>query len=143
MPTPKADPGVSEWKRSCAARPKSASDKERQKPPNVDVAICRANLNQRPLAPINVSALSEARFPESVKLGEVLFARSIEPFEGGRWRLRWTRANGYGNSIFPPICKLLVLQYLENERVREPQFDALRWGLTCGTRDTLLGSRSE
>jgi len=33
-----------------------------------------------------------------VKLGEVLFARSIEPFEGGRWRLRWTRANGYGRS---------------------------------------------
>jgi hypothetical protein len=51
---------------------------------------------------------------------------------GGRWRLRWTRANGYGNSIFSPICKLLVLQYLENERVREPQFDALRWGMTCG-----------
>jgi hypothetical protein len=42
---------------------------------------------------VNVSALSEARFRESVKLGEVLFARSIEPFEGGRWRLRWTRPN--------------------------------------------------
>jgi hypothetical protein len=43
------------------------------------------------------------RFHESVKLGEVLCARSIEPFEGGRWRLRWmrangwTRSNGYGN----------------------------------------------
>jgi hypothetical protein len=36
----------------------------------------------------NASALSEARFHESVKLGEVLCARSIEPFEGGRWRLR-------------------------------------------------------
>jgi hypothetical protein len=81
---------------------------------------------------INVSALSEARFRESVKLGEVLFARSIEPFEGGRWRLRWMRANGYGNSIFSPTCKLLVLRYLENEHVREPQFDALRWGMTCG-----------
>jgi hypothetical protein len=80
----------------------------------------------------NVSALSEARFRESVKLGEVLFARSIEPFEGGCWRLRWMRANGYGNSIFSPTCKLLVLRYLENEHVREPQFDALRWGMTCG-----------
>jgi len=53
--------------------------------------------------PVNASALSEARFHESVKLGEVLCARSIEPFEGGRWRLRWmraigwTRSNGYGN----------------------------------------------
>jgi hypothetical protein len=28
-----------------------------------------------------------------VKLGEVLFARSIEPFEGGRWRLPIKRAN--------------------------------------------------
>jgi hypothetical protein len=32
----------------------------------------------------NASALSEARFYESVKSGEVLSARSIEPFEGGR-----------------------------------------------------------
>jgi hypothetical protein len=55
------------------------------------------------LVPTNASALLEARFHESVKLGEVLCARSIEPFEGGRWRLRrmrangWTRSNGYGN----------------------------------------------
>ena len=46
----------------------------------------------------NASALSEARFHESVKLGEVLGARSIEPFEGGRWRLRWMRANGWTRS---------------------------------------------
>jgi hypothetical protein len=46
--------------------------------------------------------------------------------------LRRTRANGYGNSIFSSISKLLVLRYLENEHVREPQFDALRWGMTCG-----------
>ena len=52
---------------------------------------------------IDVSDLSEARFQESVKRGEVLRARSIDPLEGGRWRLRWTRANdgtrsnGYGN----------------------------------------------
>jgi hypothetical protein len=31
--------------------------------------------------------LSEARFHKSVKSGEVHFARSIEPFEGGRWRV--------------------------------------------------------
>jgi hypothetical protein len=52
---------------------------------------------------INVSALSEARFRRSMQSGEVLCARSIEPFEGSRWRLRWMRAkgrsrsNGYGN----------------------------------------------
>jgi hypothetical protein len=57
----------------------------------------------------------------------VLSARSIKPFEGSRWRLQRMRANGYGNSIFSPIRKLLVLRYLENEHVREPQFDALRW----------------
>ena len=39
-------------------------------------------------------ALSEARIHESLKLGEVLCARSIEPFEGDRWLLRWMRANG-------------------------------------------------
>ena len=61
-------------------------------------------------------------------------ARSIKPFEGGRWRLRGMGANGYGNSIFSPICKLLVLRYLENEHVREPQFDALRWSMTCGAK---------
>ncbi|HWO32510.1 MAG TPA: hypothetical protein VNO32_27250, partial [Candidatus Acidoferrum sp.] len=46
----------------------------------------------------HVSALSEARFQKSVKSGEVLFARSIEPFEGSRWRLRWMRANGRSRS---------------------------------------------
>ena len=44
------------------------------------------------------------------------------------------RANGYGNSIFSLICKLLVLRYLENEHVREPQFDPLRWGMTYGAQ---------
>jgi hypothetical protein len=52
----------------------------------------------------------------------VLCARSIQPFERGRWRLRrmWVKGpdtNGYGNSIFSLTCKLLVLRYLENERV--------------------------
>ncbi len=30
----------------------------------------------------------------------MLCARSIKPFVRGRWRLRWTQSNGYGNSIF-------------------------------------------
>jgi hypothetical protein len=36
-----------------------------------------------------------------------------------RMRARGTRSNGYGNSIFSLICKLLVLRYLENEHVCE------------------------
>jgi hypothetical protein len=53
--------------------------------------------------PSDASDLSEARFQECVKWDEVLGARSIDPFEGSRWRLRQTRANGctrsngYGN----------------------------------------------
>jgi hypothetical protein len=35
---------------------------------------------------------------KSVKSGEVLCARSIEPFESGRWRLRWMRAMGWARS---------------------------------------------
>ena len=61
-------------------------------------------------------------------------ALSIQRLEGGRWRLRRMRANGYGNSILSPICKLLVLWYLENEPTRKPQFAALRWGMTCGAQ---------
>ena len=45
--------------------------------------------------------------------GEVFCARSIKPFEGGRWRLRWIRAIGYGNSILSPVCNLLVRKDLE------------------------------
>ena len=41
---------------------------------------------------IHVSALSDARLREEVKLGEVLCARSIKPFEWSRPRLRPTRA---------------------------------------------------
>ncbi|MGC1645983.1 MAG: hypothetical protein WA741_09155 [Candidatus Sulfotelmatobacter sp.] len=41
---------------------------------------------------VNVRALSDARFHEEVKLGEVLCARSIKPFEWSRPRLRRTRA---------------------------------------------------
>jgi hypothetical protein len=35
---------------------------------------------------IHASDLSEARFQQSVKCGELLCARSIVPFEGSRWR---------------------------------------------------------
>ena len=44
----------------------------------------------------NASALSDARFHKSAKLGEVLRARSIEPFEPSRPWLRRTRG----------LCKL-------------------------------------
>jgi hypothetical protein len=40
---------------------------------------------------IHASDLLEARFRESVKCDEVHCARSIVPFEGSRWRLRWQR----------------------------------------------------
>jgi len=64
---------------------------------------------------INVSTLSEARFHKSVKSGRgALCARSIEPFEGGRWRLRRMRASGCTDltamgieSFF--VCSLLIL----------------------------------
>ena len=66
---------------------------------------------------INVSALSEARFHKSVKSGEALCARSVEPFEGGRWRLRWMGLRaGAGltamgiESFF--VCSLLILHGL-------------------------------
>jgi len=42
--------------------------------------------------PINVSALSDARFHERVKCAEVLFAHLIKPFERSRRWLRWARA---------------------------------------------------
>jgi hypothetical protein len=65
----------------------------------VGCARATENPKQKSLDPAGVVRdLSEARFHESVKLGEVLCARSIEPFEGGRWRLRWMRANGWSRS---------------------------------------------
>src|SRR5258708_39139593 len=78
------------------------------------------------------SVVSEARVSKLHTRTRCVGALSIQRLEGRRWRLRRRRANGYGNSIFSPICKLLVLRYLENEHVREPQFDTLRWGMTCG-----------
>ena len=81
--------------------------------------------------PVN-SVVSEARRGKAHAGARCVRALSIQRLEGRRWRLRQMRANDYGNSIFSPICKLLVLRYLENEHVREPQFDTLRWGMTCG-----------
>ena len=71
--------------------------------PTKQTRSAMSRLQTKPWRLLNASALSEARFHESVKLGEVLCARSIERFEGGRWRLRrmrangWTRANGYAD----------------------------------------------
>src|ERR1700693_3610915 len=84
--------------------------------------------------PISLSVVSEARVSKLHTRARCVCALSIQRLEGRRWRLRRMRTNGYGNSIFSPICKLLVLRYLENEHVREPQFDALRWGMTCGAQ---------
>ena len=80
----------------------------------------------------SLSVVSEARVSKLHRRARCVCALSIQRLEGRRWRLRRMRANGYGNSIFSPICKLLVLRYLENEHVREPQFDALRWSMTRG-----------
>ena len=80
----------------------------------------------------SLSVVSEARVSKLRTRARCVCALSIQRLEGRRWRLRRMRANGYGNSIFPPICKPLVFRYLENQRVREPQIDALRWGMTCG-----------
>ncbi len=76
-----------------------------------------------------LSVVSELRVSKLHTRTRCVCALSIQRLEGRRWRLRRMRPNGYGNSIFSPICKLLVLRYLENEHVREPQFDALRWGM--------------
>src|SRR5260370_33755629 len=84
--------------------------------------VRKRNCCKQAIVLVNASAESEARFREYVRAGTVLCAPSIQPFERGRWRLRRMRvkgpdSNGYGNSIFSLICKLLVLRYLENERV--------------------------
>jgi hypothetical protein len=86
----------------------------------------------RGLSAGSLSVVSEARVSKLRTRARCVCALSIQRLEGRRWRLRRMRANGYGNSIFSPICKLLVLRYLENEHVRGPQFDALRWGMTRG-----------
>jgi hypothetical protein len=88
--------------------------------------------SSRRLVPGSLSVVSEARVSKLHTRARSVCALSIQRLEGRRWRLRRMRANGYGNSIFSPICKLLVLRYLENELAREPQFDALRWSMTCG-----------
>jgi hypothetical protein len=67
----------------------------------------------------SLSVVSEARVSTLHTRTWCVCALSIERLEGRRWRLRQMRANGYGNSIFSPICKLLVLGCLENEHVRE------------------------
>jgi hypothetical protein len=67
-----------------------------------------------------VRDVSEARVSKLHTRARCVCALSIQRLEGGRLRLRrmrarGTRSNGYGNSIFSLICKLLVLRYLENE----------------------------
>src|SRR2546427_1843724 len=83
--------------------------------------------------PRSPSVVSEARVSKLLTRVRCVCALSIQRLEGRRWRLRRMRANAYGNSVFSLICKLLVLRYLENEHVGEPQSDTLRWALTSGT----------
>src|SRR5258708_17673486 len=77
---------------------------------------------------ISLSVVSEARVSKLHTRARCVCALSIQRLEGRRWRLRRMRANGYGNSNFLPICKLLVLRDLKNEYVRETQFETLRCG---------------
>src|ERR1700730_16664273 len=93
---------------------------------------CGRNCHRLVNSRLVLSVVSEARVSKLHTRARCVCALSIERLEGRRWRLRQMRANGYGNSIFSPICKLLVLRYLENEYVREPQFDTLCWGMTRG-----------
>src|SRR5271169_1130274 len=95
-----------------------------------DGCLLRSNRRTREFStslPRSLSVVSEARVSKLHTRVRCVCALSIQRLEGSGWRLRQMRANGYGNSISSPICKLLVLRYLENEHVREPQFDALRW----------------
>ena len=63
---------------------------------------------------INVSALPDARSDREVNGFADFCARPVEPFEGGRWRLRRMRASGCTDltamgieSFF--VCSLLIL----------------------------------
>jgi len=61
-------------------------------------------------------------------------ARSINPFEGGRWRLRrmrangWTRSNGYGNWI---LFRLQPIDFAGLRKIRGKRKSQLK-ALPCG-----------
>ena len=78
----------------------------------VEAMLCGSNASE--FVAINASDESDARFRERSKFSTVLCARSINPFEGGRWRLRRMRASGCTDltamgieSFF--VCSLLIL----------------------------------
>jgi hypothetical protein len=54
-----------------------------------------------------------------VKSGEALCARSIEPFEGGRWQLRWMRVNGWTGRTAMVIESFFVLQPIDFAGLRK------------------------
>jgi hypothetical protein len=64
----------------------------------------------------------------------MLCARSINPFEGGRWWLRRMRAsgctlyNGYGDSIF---FRLQPIDFARLRKIREKRKSQLK-ALSCG-----------
>src|SRR5260370_17597862 len=82
--------------------------------------------------PTSLSVVSEARVSKLRTRARCVCALSIQRLEGRRWRLRQMRASGYGDSIFFPLCNLLVLRYFKNEHARETQFDTLRRGMMRG-----------
>jgi hypothetical protein len=63
-------------------------------------------------------------------------SRLINPFEGGRWRLRWmrangwTRANGYGNRIFFRLQSIDFAWLRKIGGKRKSQLKALPCGMT-------------
>jgi len=67
----------------------------------------------------SLSVVSEARVSKLHTRARCVCALSIQrlALKETAGVLRQMRANGYGNSIFSPICKLLVSRYLENEDV--------------------------
>jgi hypothetical protein len=54
----------------------------------------------------------------------MLCARSIKPFVRRRWRLRWTRSNGYGNSIC--VVRLQPIDFVVLGKVGEKEKSQLK-----------------
>jgi len=78
-----------------------------------------------------------------VRAGGMLWARSIKPFAGGRGRLRWTRFNGYGNSIFFCLQSIDSMSLKKTEGKRESKLRAspLRQDLRSIAREASAAGR--
>jgi len=93
------------------------------------------------LVPRSPSVVSEARGRKNVARARWVCALSIQRLEGRRWRLRWMRANCYGNSIFRLSVIYWFCSTQKNEQERELQSHALRWGITTKSPQVPHGSR--